>query len=267
MKKIFLLLSMTIIMVSLKAQTMVVPVKYIKVDYITLNGGTCLTFNTPAFKLNKQIEPTEPTSSEKTPGMFFQLNIYSSHSDINDFISSGIEMNFYYLKNQWDVTFSNDAVFDPNYNRHFMGKFNEFGYSAGELFTFRFSDNFEMTASAGFFAGFLFCGEVRSEAVHVRNGQVYPDPELNEWHTAKAKTNFSIEVGLYGKLGGYYRLSDGFSVGLIGMYSLPLFGSAVLDMDKSAPNTDAHDLGYGMKVNVGKLQFGSLMLSLRFDID
>lgn len=264
MKKIVSLLVLAASIVSLEAQITYVPVNYIKMDHITLNGGTCMSFNTPAFKLSEQVEPT---STNKTPGMFVQFNTYSSHSDMNDLIASGLDVNIFFLKNQWDVSFSNEVMKDPNYNYHFMGKFNEFGANIGEIFTFRFSDNVEMVAAIGLGVGAIICGDVKTEAVHVKNDMVYPDPTLNEWHTAKANDNFSFELGLYAKLGGYYRLNDWFSVGLLGMYNLPLLGTALVNIDSSASASYAHNLGYEMKGFIGKLQFGSLMFSIRFDID
>lgn len=261
MKRI-IFIALLIVASFVKAQTFTrVPVNYVKVDYITINGGTGFTFSNPDFYYYDKVDPT---SSQKAPGLSFLLNIYSAHHDINDFISSGIELNIQYFKNQWDVMTPGSAVSDTKYNYHFMGKYSEVGFSFGESFTFKPSDNFEIVASAGLGLGGLFYGDNRAEAIRTTTGQIYPDPDLNEWHEPNADENFSIEFSLYGKLGGYYRLTDFFSIGVLGMYNFPLVSSAFIESGKYA---NAQKLGYAITGYVGKLQFGTLMLSLRFDID
>lgn len=262
MKKIILFSLLVIALSQANSQTFHrVPVHYVKMDHITLNGGTAVNFSNPMFKL---MDVVDYTSKGMTPGTAFAFNSYSSHNDISDNISHGIEFNFYYLKSQWDATFSSETMGDPNFYYRYYGKFSEAGFSFGPALTIKPSDRFDILASAGIGMGFLLYGDTKTEAVRLKNDEVYPDPSLNEWHEPNADENFSLEFGLYAKLGGYYRLTDVISLGLIGIYNIPLLGTATVD---NGSISNAQNLGYGMTGYVGKLNLGSLMLSLRFDID
>ena len=231
---------------------------------IWLNFGGVSTFGKPivgyGYGYEERNVKAETTEFKTEPAFMLVLEAHGKSSSAIDY---GCSFTFQYSQYEWMGYFPGTTIDNANYNYRFGRKTKSLFIGMGIETEYSPVDRLVLSGGLGIGADLQFSRQHRAEAYRVTNGQLYNDPNVNNWHDVKDDMPFDIDFSVYGRVGVQYYITETLFAGVTAMYKKAL-ASTSSKMDE----TTSHDLsvGYNYYIFDGHLSRLSYLLTLGFDM-
>lgn len=230
---------------------------------IWINFGGVSTFGTPIVGYHygyeeKNVE-AESAEFETKPSYMLVLEMHGKSSSA---IDHGISFTFQYSKYEWMGYFPGTTIGNANYNYRFGRKTTSMFVGMGYELEYSPQDRIVLTGGLGIGADLQFSRQHRGEAYRVTNGQLYNDPNINEWHDVNTDMPFDIDFSVYGRLGAQYYITETLFAGVTVMYKKSLASTSKFDEFSHIDES----VGYNYYITDGHFSRLSYFLTLGFDL-
>ena len=269
-KAIIILVAALLAGVAGRAQVYYIPVNYVDASHITIGAGVTTGLNAPIFLFGDEFSSTEVKpqsfSSSLHPAFSWTLN---SCNELTSWLTSGLDLSLTFGMNDWEVLFDGATFNNPAFNYKFYGKYNDLRVALGNDFGFPVFDKVELMLGIGVGMDIIFYGQCRGEAIRAVDGVLYPDSDVNEWHSCRNHPDrfpMSVDFIATGKAGIFYHLTETMSLGVVGICDYPILATGKPgDFGLYADN--AQTIGYYTTVFNTDVTRVSLLASLRIGLN
>lgn len=131
----------------------------------------------------------------------------------------------------------------------------------GYNMSYYFTERFALHGGLGIGADLQFDRYHRGEAIRKSNGQLYNDPDVNEWHEMDFDMPLDIDFSGYFIIRAEYNITESFFVGLTGHFKHAFAGTS---FPKSTDLYTGPSVGYNVYILDGKFNRLSAFLTLGF---
>ncbi len=203
----------------------------------------------------------QPTTLSYSPSSAFMLT-FAYYTEVTDRLKLGGTGGFGYSGNSWQADFN-----QPSANRVLIE-------TKGSLYEMQVGFSGEVSivekVALDFSVGpyFQLLSGIRTRAEqYSTTGTLVTDAEANEWHKAESASQmdmFNLDIGVYGRVGVNYYITETLWVGVAGQLHGPFFNPASTD---SFSHDSDKQLDYGYKYSEIKRKNWNILLHFGIDLD